>query len=217
MILTPSLPLWGLYPFLIFPVSFPAGSDCSLYRSGTAWVHSSSKDAEGVLKAPIRRIDMKRLAIVALGISVAAIGGMSPPHVHAEGSGVVSYTQNFHHQTDAFASVNPCTGVPGTLTETFNGVVHVTTFADGPYEVTFIETGTISFVPDDSTQPSYSGKLNQSGNQHLTQQTAVGTVTLHFRVLGTDGSIVTQHEVQHLTVTPTGVSVSFDRPQLTCG
>ena len=36
------------------------------------------------------------------------------------------------------------------------------------------------------------------------------------RVKGTDGAFITVREVTHLTVSPTGVTATFDRPTLSC-
>ena len=61
--------------------------------------------------------------------------------------------------TDSRAEVNPCSGAPGTLTIVFSGVIHTTDLEDGTFYMTSTTTGTVTFVPDDPSQPSLTGLL----------------------------------------------------------
>jgi hypothetical protein len=157
-------------------------------------------------------------------VAITLAAGMMPllslfgtARAHAAGAGASSYTQTFNNQTDVSSSFSPCTGVQGTLTQTYNDLFHVTTLAGGEFWATFTQTGSISFVPYDSSQPSYSGHFTVWGGDNLNQQNATGTFTFNVRLAGTDGSVITQHEVAHYTVTATGVTYSFDKPTLSCG
>jgi hypothetical protein len=52
--------------------------------------------------------------------------------------------------------VNPCTGEPGTTTQTFNDVFHGTINKTGSW-FTGTTTGKIQFVPDNPASPTYTG------------------------------------------------------------
>jgi hypothetical protein len=171
--------------------------------------HKTRKDQKTTMK--------NKLFAIALAAGMLDLLPLGTSHTCAAGAGTVSYTQNIHDQTDVFSGANPCTGVPGTLTVTYNSVFHVTTQASGETWATFTQTGSISFVPDDSTQPSYSGHATFWGNFNLNQQSSNSTSKSSIRVVGTDGSVITQHDVAHFLVTPTGVTVSWDKPSLTRG
>lgn len=152
-------------------------------------------------------------AVVSIGVWSIGLTG-----AHAAGAGAQSYTQVLKNQTDVSSDVNPCSGVTGTLSQTYNGVFHITTLADGELWATFTQTGSISFVPDDASQPSYSGHFTVWGGFNVNERNSTDTFTFSARLTGTDGSVVVLHEVQHDTYTANGTPVvSFDRPTLTCG
>lgn len=117
-----------------------------------------------------------------------------------------------------FADVNPCTGVPGTLTDTFKGVNHVTALPNGSFHDTTTITDRLTFVPDDPSQPTYTGKATTWFGANLnSQNNFTATFTTHFTVKGTDGSRITGHEVAHVTVHADGtVTVEFEKARLTC-
>lgn len=75
----------------------------------------------------------------------------------------MSFTQTFKNVTEVSTDSNPCTGDLGTLTLTYNGVFHVTELTSGIGAGTFWATGTLtgtfSFVPFDSSKPSYAGRF----------------------------------------------------------
>ncbi len=61
--------------------------------------------------------------------------------------------------------INPCSGATGTLTFAYQGVLHITELDRGTYQAALSSTGTWSVVPDDPTQPSYTGhtEVNPDG------------------------------------------------------
>lgn len=139
--------------------------------------------------------------------------------VSAAGAGTVTYTQTFKDVTQTFPYANPCTGAPGTATITFNGVMHITYLTAGQGAGTFwateTQTGTATLAPDDPALPSYSGHFatwdGENNNLHNGAETAI----LEVHATGSDGSTLDFHEVQHFSISATGVTVSFDKP--TCG
>jgi hypothetical protein len=111
---------------------------------------------------------------------------------------------------------NPCTEATGTIIDDEQDVFHITALADGPLHLTGHATVTITFIPDDPSQVAYEGHETFAFSESSNSRNFVTTTTSHVRVKGTDGTFVTVREIAHLTVTPTGVTVSFDKPTLTC-
>lgn len=164
---------------------------------------------------------MKRLIA-----SLAAFGAvllMALP-AQASGAGAMSFTQAFHNATASFPSANPCTGATGTLTITYNGVMHITFLTSGVGAgtgwATFTATGDFAFTPSDPTQPSFTGQFTNWDGQSFNLQNFAATGILRVKGTGSDGSSLQFHDVMHITIlnplssSPTTV-VSFDKP--TCG
>jgi type 1 fimbria pilin len=127
-------------------------------------------------------------------------------------------TQTIHFSgTDSRASANPCSGAPGTLTIVFSGVVHTTDLGDGTFHVTGTMTGTVTFVPDDPSQPSFTGHLAEWFDQNVNSRNATITIAENVILHGSDGSLGKGHILFHLTVNANGtVTSSIDVDQLTC-
>jgi hypothetical protein len=127
-------------------------------------------------------------------------------------------TETIHFSgTDSRASQNPCSGAPGTLTIVFSGVVHTTDLEDGTFHVAGTMTGTVTFVPDDPSQPSFTGHLAERFGQNVNASNATITVADNIVLHGSDGSLGKQHILFHLTVNANGtVTSSIDVDQLTC-
>jgi hypothetical protein len=119
--------------------------------------------------------------------------------------------------TDSRASVNPCSGAPGTLTIVFSGVIHTTDLEDGTFHVTVTTTGTVTFVPDDPSQASFSGHLAESRSEITNRNNAIETNAENVVVHGSDGSLGKQHILIHTTVNANGtVTSSIEIIELTC-
>jgi hypothetical protein len=119
--------------------------------------------------------------------------------------------------TDSRASVNPCSGAPGTLTIVFSGVVHTTDLEDGTFHVTVTTTGTVTFVPDDPSQASFTGHLAEWFGQNVNSSNFTITNAENVVLHGSDGSLGKQHILFHLTVNANGtVTSSIDIDEFTC-
>jgi hypothetical protein len=120
--------------------------------------------------------------------------------------------------TDSRAEHNPCSGAPGTLTIVLSGVLHTTDLGDGTVQMTVTTTGTVTFVPDDPSQASFTGHLAESSGEivnarNLTTTTNAENVIVH----GSDGSLGKQHILVHLTVNANGtVTSSIEINEFTC-
>ena len=111
---------------------------------------------------------------------------------------------------------NPCTGATGTILDDEQDVFHITALVNGPLQLTGHATVSITFTPDDPGQVAYQGHETFAFSETGTSRSFVTTSTNYVRVRGTDGSFLTVREVAHSTVSPSGVTVEFDRPSLEC-
>jgi hypothetical protein len=127
-------------------------------------------------------------------------------------------TETIHFSgIDSRAEANLCTGTPGTLTIVFSGVIHTTDLEDGTSHVTGTTTGTVTFVPDDPSQPSFTGHLTERSGQNVNESNSTITIANNIVLHGSDGSLGKQHILFHLTVNANGtVTSSIDTDQLTC-
>ncbi len=164
---------------------------------------------------------MKRLIA-----SLAALGAvflMALP-AQSSGAGAMSFTQTFHNVTQTITTgpmaVNPCTGVPGVLTLTFNGVAHVTFLTSGIGAgtgwVTFTNTGDFTFVGQDGV--TFTGHFTAWDGASFNLNNFAATGILEIHGTGSDGSSLTAHAVMHMTVLlgpPPTLVVSFNN--FTCG
>ena len=111
---------------------------------------------------------------------------------------------------------NPCTGAVGTIIDDEQDVFHITTLADGSVHLTGHSTVTVTFTPDNPDQITYDGHETFAISESSNSRNFTTTTTSHVRVKGTDGTFLTIGEVAHLTVSPNGVTVSFDSPTFIC-
>ena len=133
----------------------------------------------------------------------------------AAGQGATTFTQTFHNATDSFATPNPCTGVLGTVTITYNGVLHFTVNKAGDFWATGTQTGSFVLVPDDPTQPTYTGHFTAWFGDSDNRQNEVEHSTFTVHGTGSDGSTLQFHDTMHLSMSASGAVVSFDKPS--CG
>jgi hypothetical protein len=144
------------------------------------------------------------LGAVMSGAVIALLVVATRPAV-ADGQGATTFTQTFHNATDSFAAPNPCTGAPGMVTITYNGVLHVTVNKAGAFALT----------PDDLTQPTYSGHFTTWFGDSDNRRNGVEHSTFTAHGTGSDGSTLRFHDTMHLSVSASGAVVSFDKPS--CG
>ena len=146
---------------------------------------------------------MKRL-VVSIMVFLLTLALVSPAAARA-----TSYTQTFHDATQTFVGVIPCTGALATITLTYNGVFHINSLPGGEFWTTFTETGTVSAVPLDSTQPTLTGRFTIWGNFNLNERNQNSTFTFTVRL--SDGSVF--HDTAHFTMNANGeITTSFDKP-----
>jgi hypothetical protein len=119
--------------------------------------------------------------------------------------------------TESRPDVNPCTGATGTLTETLMGVAHITELPDGTSHETTTATGTFTFVPDDPSQPTYTGHETFRDDENFNSKSIAVTLTAYINATGSDGSHITVHFVAHVTLNANGTAtVEFETDRLSC-
>jgi hypothetical protein len=119
--------------------------------------------------------------------------------------------------TESSPDVNPCTGAAGTATQTLHGVTHITELANGTSHETTTVTGSFMFVPDDPSQPTYTGHATFWDGENFNAKSITVTFTGHVNVRGTDGSHLTDHFVAHVTINANGTAtVEFETERLSC-
>ncbi len=166
---------------------------------------------------------MRGGAILSLCATALLMLTISTGLARGDGAGAVSMTQTFHDATASFPSPNPCSGVPGTVTTTYNGVIHLTVLTSGVGTgtgwFTITNTGSFVFTPNDPTQPTFTGKFTFWDGVSFNLNNFAATNILVVHGTGSDGSTLTFHDVMHITVltttSPPTVVISFDKP--TCG
>ena len=151
--------------------------------------------------------------------SLVAAGGLATAASAAAATGgsghTVTTTQNFHG-VQTFSNPDPCNGNPAVVTATVNMVTHETFFpATGEAHMTFTEE--FSFTVVEATITA-TGHMTTWANFNMNQQNSNSSFTSSGHATGSDGSNLTYHEVAHFTLNADGtLTVSFDRPGLTCG
>lgn len=161
-----------------------------------------------------RRVGLLMLAVTSLGLASVA----APAYAAPGGTGhTVTMTENFHG-TLSFQDFNPCTGALLNINTTSNVVDHVTYFAaSDEVWATFTEEDKVN-ATDPATGVTYTGHATFWGNFNLNERNSNSTFTGSITLTGSDGSVVKYREVDHFTLAANGqVTVSFEKPRLTCG
>ena len=181
-------------------------------------------------------IGRRSLALAALGVLIAALFAVQS--ATAAGAGAQSFTERTHKETIVEFDYLPCsdTPIPGRITQTINGVFHVTELTSGKGAGTFWLTGTFtgSFLfepidselvdgPEDTLVPedpnyeviagatTYSGRFTVWFGENGNLKNHNGTFTFSIRGVGSDGSRLMFHETAHFLLTPNGVEFEFDK------
>ena len=151
------------------------------------------------------------------GFAALVIAGSMSAVVPGAVAGGATTTTERSRQVDVNpGETNPCNGSIGTITNDEQDVFHITELADGTYHLTGHSTARVSFEPDDSRYPSYVGHETFSIAESSNSRNFTTTSTHHVRVKGTDRSFITISEVVHISVSASGVSVTFERPTFSC-
>jgi hypothetical protein len=146
----------------------------------------------------------RRVALVAClaGLVVA----MSASAASAQSN---TFTETVRGFTETFAEVNPCTGDPGQVTVTYNAVFHITEDPDGGFHVTGTLTGTFTFVPDDSSLPTYTGRFTNWFGGNVSSNSEGFWETFRVNGTGSDGSTLVFNAVEQIHFSNGELHVEF--------
>jgi hypothetical protein len=128
-----------------------------------------------------------------------------------------SFSQEFPERTSTFATINPYTKASGSMTIVFSGVFHAKR-GEGATgleisRITGGQQGTFSFVPDDPSQPTITGKFRFT--LAGTPQPHTETINFGFRMdgLATDGTRVSLIQLERAVVSEGSLEISFGSTQ----
>jgi len=154
-----------------------------------------------------------RLALACAAITLAGLLAAAPPALAAPADTITVVQRQVDINP---GETNPCTGATGTIVDDEQDVFHITALADGTLRLTGHGTTSVTFRPDDPDQIAYEGHETFALSEIGTSRIFVTTLATHVRVRGTDGTFLTIREVAHLTVSPAGVTATFDEPTFAC-
>lgn len=159
-----------------------------------------------------RREDRHRTARhVARAVALVAIFALltaGTALADAGGQGTITSTQQSRNVDLGSNEVtNPCTGALGTLSAVAKTeVFHVTSFSTGPeLWVTGTAEGTATFTPYDPQGVTASGHFALWFGESLNNKNSVAHDTANYQLVGTDGSRISVHATDQLTVNANGV------------
>jgi hypothetical protein len=172
----------------------------------------------------VRPVIATRLTLAALfalswGLFAAAPGfaggNSSTPCVPGPQETTCTYTQNVHGAVQSFPSNVPCVDPPnsvtGFLTLTSNAVFHETVNTAGDDWFTSTQTGDFSFVSFDPAALSYTGHFETWFGGSFNQNNSVLHDTFHVHGTASDGSSLTAHMLDHMSISASGITLVFDK------
>ena len=165
----------------------------------------------------------RRLGGLLVALGVVLLGSLLVPasaRAAPGGTGhTVSQTEVTHGTFDPeIDSPNPCSGAAiVSVDASGNTVFHITSFTGSDeYWVTGTETGSITLL--DSDHVTYTGHLTTWFGSNWNRQNQNNSFTFSLKLVGSDGSTITAHEVQHFAMNANGdITVDRDVMTLTCG
>jgi hypothetical protein len=115
-------------------------------------------------------------------------------------------------QPMSMAVANPCNNDPGILTLFITSqVFHVNVNGAGDLWLTATTNGQTAFVPDDPNATSGTGHWTSWFGGSLNKNNSVFTDTYNLDVHFTNGQTVTFHVINHMSITPGGVTSTFSK------
>jgi hypothetical protein len=155
-----------------------------------------------------------RRASAAIAIAVIIVSG-SAGAVAASGQATTT-TEIVHGAIDFGPQPIFCSENPGVATGDVNAVFHTTDLGDGRFSSTYRISGTAQFTPDDSANPTVSGRF-VVGDTTISGVVGVTDTFVYINHgWASDGTSFRFHEVAHISFNTNGVAVEWDKASLTC-
>jgi hypothetical protein len=159
-----------------------------------------------------RHVAVPFLVAAFAGLGYSVLGGSS-----AEAAGGAEVTREFVvDDIEVEHTVNNCGGVEGTFSRTFHGFIQTTVRPDGTTLFRgWLRADDATFVPDDPTQPTFTGRELIHVSMVANNGAATTTFSLHFWAAAADGTTAAFKEVEHVTISAGG-EVEFEKPVVIC-
>jgi hypothetical protein len=147
----------------------------------------------------------------------ASAGGNSPtPCSPGPQPTTCTYTANVHDLTQKSPSNVPCVDPPngpptGIVNLSYGEVFHETVNQAGDGWFTSTVTGDFSFIPFDSSRPSYTGHFESWFGASINRNNAVFHDTNNTTGTGSDGSHLSFHMIDHMAISASGITFQFDK------
>ena len=154
--------------------------------------------------------------LLAISTPVSAGGNSSTPCSPGPQSTTCTYTVNVQGLTQTVQTNVPCVDPPngpptGTLNLNYSEVFHETVNQAGDAWFTSTVTGDLTFIPFDSSRPSYTGHFESWFGASINQNNAVFHDTNNNTATGSDGSHLSFHMVDHMAISASGITFQFDK------
>jgi len=156
------------------------------------------------------------LALLAFAFSTSTTTraqGPLPCTPVAQGNGSQTCTVNFKDEVMTFpVPSSPCNPA-GTITQTFNGVFHITINKAGDVWDTGTMTGPFVLVPDDPSIPTYTGHATTWFGDSLNNQNSVTHFTMSAHATAPNAPALNLHETFHMSTSASGTNppLVFDK------
>lgn len=145
-------------------------------------------------------------------LALASLLGLTASQAMAQDD-ANTFSKEVPEQAITFPTVNPYTKASGSMTLTFSGVFHATRLIEPTgleiSRITGGQKGTFTFVPDDPSQPTISGKFRFG----LGGKTQANTDMIQFAFtmdgMAQDGSAVSFLQTERAVVGEGSVDISF--------
>ena len=136
----------------------------------------------------------------------------------AQGNGSQTCTVNFHDAVTTFhVGPPPSCMISGTITQTFNGVFHITITKDGNEAWdTSTMTGPFVLVPDDPSIPTYTGHTTAWFGDSFNNQNQVSHFTINAHAKAPNAPAFDFHETFHFGTSASGTNPPLIFDYATC-
>lgn len=157
---------------------------------------------------------MNKIAIILIacsGLFVAAPSGS------ADSNGALTYTATFHGETVTFVGTGTfCEFTPPVLiTNTLNGVIHLTVLANGTLHFTNNVAGTTTTIELGPDGVTFTGHAQRHVSENENLQNVTLQINTNVVAKATEGPKQNAHAVEHLNTSADGDANVFF--QLNCG
>ena len=152
--------------------------------------------------------------LFAISTPVSAGGNSPTPCSLGPQPATCTFTVNNHDLSQTFSTNVPCVDPPngpptGTLTFAYGDVFHLTVNKAGDAWMTSTVTGDADFIPYDSSRPSYTGHFETWFGASFNQNNTVLHDTNNFTLKGSDGSHISVHMIDHMSISASGITHQF--------